>query len=70
VPEGANVVNVPAASEYHVSVPTAQLLVMFTALAEQIGVLLNTGASGIGLTTCVTVANGLGQFCAVAKQRA
>jgi hypothetical protein len=50
--------------------PAKQVAVAFRLDPEQIGVVVPTGATGIGLTTCVTVANGLGQFCAVAKQRA
>jgi hypothetical protein len=56
LPVGAVVVVVPAKVVNQVKVPVAQLLVIFIALPEQIGVELNIGKAGIGFTTCVTLA--------------
>jgi hypothetical protein len=60
-PVGAVVAVVPARVVNQVKVPVAQLLVMLTALPEQIGVELNVGKAGIGFTTWVTVATVLAQ---------
>jgi hypothetical protein len=60
-PVGAVVLVVPAKVVNQVKVPVAQLLVMFAGLPAQIGVELNVGKAGIGLTTCVTVATVLAQ---------
>jgi hypothetical protein len=60
-PVGAVVAVVPARVVNQVKVPVAQLLVIFTALPEQIGVELNIGKAGIGFTVWVTVATALAQ---------
>jgi hypothetical protein len=58
---------VPAKVVNQVKVPVAQLLVMLIALPAQIGVELNVGKAGIGLTTCVTVATVLAQPVVASK---